>query len=67
MVSPRLSVDGLTGEVTTLRGDHTHLCKSLENAPDDVTDRFKGEFSAFVSDFLLGLWYSKGVKIISRN
>lgn len=37
----RLSVDGLTGEVTTLRGDHTHLCKSLEDAPDDVKERFK--------------------------
>ncbi|XP_063596837.1 inverted formin-2-like [Penaeus indicus] len=47
----RLSVDGLTGEVTTLRGDYTHLCKSLENAPDDVKDRFK-DFVA-TSDGLL--------------
>ncbi|XP_042859347.1 inverted formin-2-like [Penaeus japonicus] len=47
----RLSVDGLTGEVTALRGDHTRLCKSLENAPDDVNEHFK-DFIA-TSDGLL--------------
>lgn len=60
-------MDGLTGEVTTLRGDHTHLCKSLEDAPDDVKERFKGELSkrVFVSDFIVVV-VSCGILIMRR-
>lgn len=37
----RLSVEGLTGEVSTLRGDLKMLSKKLENAPDDVKKHFE--------------------------
>lgn len=37
----RLSVEGLIGEVATLRGDLNTLSKNLEKAPEDVVDHFK--------------------------
>ncbi|XP_068243484.1 inverted formin-2-like [Palaemon carinicauda] len=60
----RLSVEGLTGEVETLRNDLKVLCKNLEKAPEDVVNHFK-EFTTNAEKMVKDL--EKSIEEIERS